>query len=85
MNAIKSSVVTLLFTGRGSMEQMGLMYHAATLSPYKNAAGAKLENTLLSASVFIRATSTHQAHLFRKTTHTREKQRCHYAQLSTNQ
>ncbi len=35
---------------------MGLIYHAATLPLYKNAADAKLENTLLSAGVFIRAT-----------------------------
>ncbi len=36
--------------------QMGLIYHAATLPLYKNAADAKLENTSLSAGVFIRAT-----------------------------
>ncbi len=32
---------------------MGLIYHAVALSLYKNAADAKLENTLLSAGVFI--------------------------------
>jgi len=36
--------------------EMGPIYHAAALPLYKNAADAKLENTSLSAGVFIRAT-----------------------------
>ncbi len=45
----------LLFTGMCDLAgQMGLIYHVVTLPLYKNATDAKLENTLLSAGVFIR-------------------------------
>jgi len=45
----------LLILGQGVGGQMGMIYHAATLPLYKNATDAKLENTPLSADVFIRA------------------------------